>query len=56
MPVLTEDESKRLEGPQGWTCTGCGQQPARVYCNRCDEFYYLCGCRTRESEGHDHGR
>lgn len=52
MPLLSEDDQRRMLGPAGFICQRCGLQRYKNYCRQCDQFFYECRCPPDDDDDH----
>lgn len=52
MPLLSEDDQRRMLGPAGFICQRCGLQRYKNYCRQCDQFFYECKCPPDSEDDH----
>lgn len=61
MPFLDRDDCSNLLGPIGprgheLRCEKCKDILIRRYCEKCDEFYFICMCPLEPGSYKDHSK
>jgi hypothetical protein len=57
MPLLTDEEQKRMHAVKYGDCDLCKQPLGKNYCRSCDEFFtcgHLADCEKAEKEHREH--